>query len=1016
MQGPEGLPALSHLPLNLPVAADPAPLNRITSAATVATDNIASAFGNVPKSPALSEAFSDSKTNKTNRSTASSSSNSTITPHQSTAYHFESIFKVHFKELGKALMTSGYLFEATFQSRGSTRKKLAAMKNDHLLALSADVYDDLQRRKKSNAPFLPWNDRYYPKRNEARRKIGNLPSSRFELLAGDLFAELGRRYPKFPRDLPLAYWPDEWHRSAISTSQSFNGPYQDLQLEITAVHSGPIESSKTPHSDDIARLKPGDLIDIEDVIDPPTTMENIGLAAVGTARGELWEDVAGKQRQEGTKKDLAGKSTQKSLLAVKQRLPSPIQMNPKATGPLPRASHLSESEGDGSERSSELSHRSDISRFASDGDISSAASSLGLQGTGTSPDSDLADRDLYIYRGQDLTGAITKVEMVPFECGAVADLYRGEIKDSKRHVAIKILRGMHTGRYGLALTTHRSLYQAANDWTTLNHENVLAFWGIALDLGPSPALISPLCPTGPVMKYLQRNTITFGEKLEIIRGVVKGMSYLHAAGIVHGNLSTSKILIDNSGVPVIASYGMFTVLGEPGQTTGMLSSVVRFTAPECYAVNDEPSTGRHTPGDVYSLSMVILEICTGFVPYHDRSSDHAVLFDIVRGARPKLSSFDNVVLPTGLRILMQRMWTQIPSTRPDIEVVLQSFLTLEGTGLESHLSVDQNIELYETENETHGENDKDEKESSSSGEEASFAELSKMNNINVVDLSRRVRRDGDFPFAGGGNSNVYRGKMLKSNGKKIRVAIKMIRLSDDGSGTLKEIIRKLKREASIWSQLNHPNLLPFIGICHDIAPWPVLVSPFYKHGHILKYLLNYRNADRMQMIVSIALGLEYLHSKDIVHGDLKAQNILVDKQGNPTICDFGISKVIGSKGFTTASVGTAPYMAPELFFVLESTKPQRMVSPKTTKHSDVYSFGLLVLEILTGEAPKSRPGRPIISSQEYFGLFPERSDYPSNIISYQLWDSCLIHCWKFDPEKRPSIQKIIAGNHFSPSV
>ncbi|KAJ7817424.1 kinase-like domain-containing protein, partial [Mycena leptocephala] len=86
----------------------------------------------------------------------------------------------------------------------------------------------------------------------------------------------------------------------------------------------------------------------------------------------------------------------------------------------------------------------------------------------------------------------------------------------------------------------------------------------------------------------------------------------------------------------------------------------------------------------------------------------------------------------------------------------------------------------------------------------------------------------------------------------------------------------------------------------------------------------------------VAYGLEYLHRHEIVHGDLKVHNVLVDKHGTPCICDFGISKIVNSEGFTTSSVGTIPYMAPELFW----GKP-------TSMSSDVYSLGLLVLEVIS---------------------------------------------------------------------
>ncbi|KAF7343893.1 Glycoside hydrolase family 76 protein [Mycena venus] len=230
----------------------------------------------------------------------------------------------------------------------------------------------------------------------------------------------------------------------------------------------------------------------------------------------------------------------------------------------------------------------------------------------------------------------------------------------------------------------------------------------------------------------------------------------------------------------------------------------------------------------------------------------------------------------------------------------------------------------------------------SSGEETSFEDTS-VPAILGRDLAGRVTQDDQYPFAGGGNSNLYRGKLTCTDGRKIRVAIKLIRLPDGGSGQMENILRRLKREVDVWSRLNHKNVLPFIGICEDIAPWPVLISPYYKFGHVGTYLKKRPSTNRRDLVTGVACGLQYLHAHDIVHGDLKVPNVLVDKRGAPCICDFGISKIVNHQGFTTASVGTVPYMAPELFSVLDGLV-QEASSPTTTKSSDVYSFALLVLE------------------------------------------------------------------------
>jgi hypothetical protein len=95
----------------------------------------------------------------------------------------------------------------------------------------------------------------------------------------------------------------------------------------------------------------------------------------------------------------------------------------------------------------------------------------------------------------------------------------------------------------------------------------------------------------------------------------------------------------------------------------------------------------------------------------------------------------------------------------------------------------------------------------------------------------------------------------------------MIRMSDDGSGHLEEILRvsgthpgnasltwpaqRLKREVDVWGRLRHKNLLPFIGVCDDIAPWPVLISPFYKFGHVGNYLKKKPSTNRQDLVIPL---------------------------------------------------------------------------------------------------------------------------------------------------------------------
>ncbi|KAK6978024.1 glycoside hydrolase family 76 protein [Favolaschia claudopus] len=604
-----------------------------------------------------------------------------------------------------------------------------------------------------------------------------------------------------------------------------------------------------------------------------------------------------------------------------------------------------------------------------------------------------------------LTGRVAKLGQYPFESGRTADIYRAKMVSSHapearrtQHVAVKIFRRMHY-EPGAIEQMSKVLYSEALIWRRLHHPNVLPFLGISLDLGPSPALISPLCTSGSVMKYLKENTKDTRDKFQLTIDVANGLQYLHSEDIVHGNLCTKKILVNQEGSPMICGYGMSKTLGTTSDTTSLLSTSVRFTPPECFLGDDGAHHIRTQSTDVYAYSMVVLEILSGLEPYHHLPTEHAVVAYIVRGGQPIRSHLDRKAVNDSVWQLLTSIWTAKPHTRPNILEIIRRLLKISQ---QHNLTTEDGGPLDDAHTAIPRPDEEDDK--GSSGEEIFFGHHT-LPDVPGRDLKGRIIQDDQYPFAGGGNSNVYRGKLTRSDGRKIRVAIKMFRVSDDGSGQLEEIIRRLKREVDVWSKLKHRNILPFIGVCDDLAPTPVLISPFYKYGHVGTYLKKHPHINRIDIVHGIACGLQFLHVNEVVHGDLKLQNVLVDKRGTPCICDFGISKIINHHGFTTASVGTAPYMAPELFLVIGRDGAEAKV-PTITKQTDMYSFGLLVLEIMTSQPLKGRPSRPVITLNMLENLRPKRIHYDIETITDKIW-SILEQCWHPEANDRPSISQIL---------
>ncbi|XP_074270061.1 cysteine-rich receptor-like protein kinase 6 [Silene latifolia] len=196
----------------------------------------------------------------------------------------------------------------------------------------------------------------------------------------------------------------------------------------------------------------------------------------------------------------------------------------------------------------------------------------------------------------------------------------------------------------------------------------------------------------------------------------------------------------------------------------------------------------------------------------------------------------------------------------------------------------------------------------------------------------------------GGFGGVYKGTL--SNGQLIAVK----RLSASSS----QGIQEFKTEVLVVAKLQHRNLVRLLGFCYTEQE-KLLVYEYVRNKSLDNFIFEQENRQlldwerRYNIIKGIARGLLYLHHDSqlrIIHRDLKASNILLDDDLNPKISDFGTSRIFGvdhsQSNYTNIVVGTYGYMAPEYAL-------QGQFSIK----SDAYSFGVLVLEIISGRKATS---------------------------------------------------------------
>jgi len=220
--------------------------------------------------------------------------------------------------------------------------------------------------------------------------------------------------------------------------------------------------------------------------------------------------------------------------------------------------------------------------------------------------------------------------------------------------------------------------------------------------------------------------------------------------------------------------------------------------------------------------------------------------------------------------------------------------------------------------------------------------------------------------------------------------------------------RRIARETRIWHQLSHENILQFYGVCNDVGPSPALVSPLCLHGNIEDYLHRFPGANRLFLISGIATGLFYLHFRNVVHGDVKPRNVLIDDTGVPRLCDFGRSRIIDHRGYTTAPAGTARFMAPELLEAPSTNDPERPEEqPQLTKATDIYAFSMVSLQTLTSLIPFHYITHDsVVICQVVSGKRPEPHNYNFSPPLSIVWNM-LEGCWAQRPEVRPPMEAIL---------
>lgn len=244
----------------------------------------------------------------------------------------------------------------------------------------------------------------------------------------------------------------------------------------------------------------------------------------------------------------------------------------------------------------------------------------------------------------------------------------------------------------------------------------------------------------------------------------------------------------------------------------------------------------------------------------------------------------------------------------------------------------------------------------------------------------------------GGMSDVYKAKCHKLNRY---VAIKVLKdefSSDEG------FVSKFKMEAQAAACLSHPNIVSIYDVV-DEGKLHYIVMELIEGITLKSYIAQKRRLDVKEAVsisIQVAQGIVAAHSRNIVHRDIKPQNIIISKDGKVKVADFGIARAATSQTITVSAVGSVHYISPE-----------QARGGYSDARSDIYSFGITMYEMVTGRVPFEGDNTVTVALAHLEEPITRPSVYNPQIpVSLE---NIILKCTEKKPEHRyRSVEEVIA--------
>jgi len=247
----------------------------------------------------------------------------------------------------------------------------------------------------------------------------------------------------------------------------------------------------------------------------------------------------------------------------------------------------------------------------------------------------------------------------------------------------------------------------------------------------------------------------------------------------------------------------------------------------------------------------------------------------------------------------------------------------------------------------------------------------------------------DDPFARGAFGLVYKGTYFGTP-----VCVKVVPMDQHNPDDIKQV----QREITALKELNHPNLVQFFGM-FELRNEMYIVTEYIPGGTVRSNIQKDKGdiswAARVKMANDVASAISFLHSRKMIHRDIKSENLLIQDNWNVKLCDFGLSRSVSEpkKKQRMTLCGTDDFMAPEVTLGMDYDSA-----------CDIFSYGMFLCELILREKIEDVLPR---GPETFFGLDTEKflqltpPDAPHEMVSLAL------KCCEYEPSKRPDAKQVL---------